>query len=207
MKKIQKFITLALSIILVAVSLVSCSPKLVFANGKILDKSTDIYYNYAPNTYEAVAVAKAVYTYWEQNDVEVAYHAIEGLPTSEYLVDEFGYVICAEGKDLPDLSGFGARSALLCTNTEVAMSIAEITNQATISALVDIYMNAQGETFSNTAIDTLSIKFISNDYPHLYFSLSVLIEEDSSVYLWNRDNGRYVSVGTLLDEYLASYIE
>lgn len=185
---------------------ISCGPKLVFEDGKILDTKTDVYYNFAPNTYEAIAIANAIYAVWEQNDVEVAYHAIEGLPTEEYLVDEYGYVICADGKELPELDGFEPAGALVCTNTDVAVSIGEIKEKATLKALVDLYMNGDSETFKNTAVDTLSIKFTSEKYPHLYFNLSVMIEEDRSVYLWNRDSGRYVNVGNLLDQYVEGYL-
>ena len=67
-------------------------------------------------------------------------------------------------------------------------------------------MNGDGEAFKNTAVDTLSIKFTSEKYPHLYFSLSVMIEEDRSVYLWNRDSGRYENVDSLLDQYVEGYL-
>ncbi len=205
MKFLRKISALLL-LICIMLAAVACGPKLVFEGGRILDTKTDVYYGFAPNTYEAVAIANAIYAVWEQNDVEVAYHAIEGLPTEEYLVDEYGYVICAEGKELPDLDGFEPTGALVCTNAEVAVSIGDIKDGATLSALVDLYINGKSVTFENTAVDTLSIKFTSEKYPHLYFSLSVMIEEDESVYLWNRDNGRYVNVGGLLDQYIEGYL-
>ncbi|MBR3963971.1 MAG: hypothetical protein IKJ80_01010 [Clostridia bacterium] len=205
MKFLRKISALLL-LICIMLTAISCGPKLVFEDGKILDTKTDVYYNFAPNTYEAIAIANAIYAVWEQNDVEVAYHAIEGLPTEEYLVDEYGYVICADGKELPELDGFEPAGALVCTNTDVAVSIGEIKEKATLNALVDLYMNGDSQTFKNTAVDTLSIKFTSEKYPHLYFSLSVMIEEDRSVYLWNRDSGRYVNVGSLLDQYVEGYL-
>ena len=205
MKFLRKISALVL-LLFVMLAAISCGPKLVFEDGKILDTKTDVYYNFAPNTYEAIAIANAIYAVWEQNDVEVAYHAIEGLPTEEYLVDEYGYVICAEGKELPDLDGFEPTGALVCTNAEAAVSIGDIKEKSTLNALVDLYINGKSVTFENTAVDTLSIKFTSEKYPHLYFSLSVMIEEDESVYLWNRDSGRYVNVGGLLDQYIEGYL-
>lgn len=205
MKTFQKIASFLLILVMLATT-VSCSSGLVFDKGKILDSKTGIYYDYAPNTYEAIAISNAIYSVWEQNDVEVAYHAIEGLSTEEYLVDEYGYIICAEDKALPDLDGFAPTSALICTNTEVAVSIGEINEKAKVSALVELYMNGESVNFENTAIDTLEVKFISEKYPNLYFNLSVMIEEDNSVYLWNRDNGKYINVGDMLDEYIESYL-
>ena len=205
--KFFRKISALLLLVFVALSAVSCgAPKLVLEDGKIFDTKTDIYYTFAPNTYEAMAIANAIYAVWEQNGVEVAYHAIEGLSTNEYLVDEYGYVICAEDKELPDLDGFEPTGALVCTNTEVAVSIGEIKEKSKLRALADLYMNGENVTFENTAVDTLSIKFTSEKYPHLYFNLSVMIEEDDSVYLWNRDSGRYVNVGDLLDQYIEGYL-
>lgn len=205
MKFLRKISALLL-LICIMLAAVACGPKLVLENGKILDSKTDVYYSFAPNTYEAMAIANAIYAVWEQNDVEVAYHAIEGLPTEEYLVDEYGYVICAEGKELPDLDGFEPTGALVCTNTKVAVSIGEIKEKAKLRALADLYMNGENVTFENTAVETLAIKFTSDKYPHLYFNLSIMIEEDDSVYLWNRDSGRYVNVGDLLDQYIEGYL-
>ena len=206
-KSMKTFRKIASFIIILAMlaTTVSCSSGLVFDKGKILDSKTGIYYGYAPNTYEAIAVSNNIYSVWEQNNVEVAYHAIEGLPTDEYLVDEYGYIICAVDKVLPDLDGFAPTSALICTNTEVAVSIGEINEKAKVFALVELYMNGESVNFENTAIDTLEVKFISEKYPNLYFNLSVMIEEDNSVYLWNRDNGKYINVGNMLDQYVESY--
>lgn len=206
MRSLRKISALVL-LVFIMLAAVSCgAPKLVLEDGKIFDTKTDIYYSFAPNTYEAMAIANAIYAVWEQNGVEVAYHAIEGLPTEEYLVDEYGYVICADGKELPDLGGFEPTGALVCTNTEVAVSIGEIKEKAKLNALADLYINGENVTFENTAVDTLSIKFTSDKYPNLYFNLSVMVEEDNSVYLWNRDNGRYVNVGDLLNQYIEGYL-
>jgi hypothetical protein len=131
---------------------------------------------------------------------------LETIGLKEVTMDEYGYVICAEDKELPDLDGFAPTGALVCTNTEAAVSIGDIKDGATLSSLVDLYINGKGVTFENTAVETLAIKFTSEKYPHLYFNLSVMIEEDESVYLWNRDSGRYVNVGDLLDQYIEGYL-
>lgn len=206
MKLIRK-ISISALLILSLLALSACAPKLVLDNGKILDTKTDVYYVFAPDAYEAVAISTEIYAIWEQNGVEIAYHAIAELPTEEYLVDEYGSVICAEGIELPELEGFKPVGALVCTNSEIASSIADIKDRSKINAIVNAYVNGESESFENTAVDTLTIKFTSDEFPHFYFNLSIMIEEDGRVYLYDRNIGRYVNVADLLDPYLEGYLD
>jgi hypothetical protein len=202
LKKLIAFCLIAASLAM----LTSCQPKIVVDDGRYLDKKTGIYYTYASSVYEVVGMTTDIYAILKENGVEKAYHAIEGASTEDYLVDEYGDILCAEGKDLPDLGGFKPSEAFVCTNTDRASSIAVIDNTALINKLVDIYTNGENVPFNNTAEHSFTVKFISEKYPFLYFNLTLMVEEDGSVYLWEREFSRYVNVGTLLDKYIEGHL-
>ena len=83
------------------------------------------------------------------------------------------------------------------------MVLTTVTDAADIAALIDAWQN--GEEVTYTGLEptvNLRVKFESEKYPGIYYSLIYLEYSDGSKVLYDRYAARCVNVGDVLIEYV-----
>ncbi len=203
MKTFKRIVCFSLALICLALSLTSCSNRLVMTGTGLTNKKTGVAYSYVLDpAYQPVEHAKDAYTKWKYNKITVEYYEIAGLSPEEWLYcPTLGEVLCSTGEELPGLDGFEATGALLCIEAAIPYSIYEITEQEFIDKIVARYLDPATPSYS-TVMETsnYSIKFKSEKYPEFYYSL-VLVSDVDGTYVHDRMTGRYIDMGDLFDEY------
>lgn len=203
MKKITRVITFAMAFICLALSLTSCSNRLVQSSGGFTHKKTGVsYYTVTNMCYQPIEYETEAYTKWKQNDVKVEYFAIKGLEPTEWLYcPMMSEIICSTYDPLPGIEGFDPTTAYICVESNTAYTIHEIVDQAKIDAIVERYLDENAPSYS-TVMETTNytIKFTSPAYPEFYYNM-VLVADEDGVYIHDRMANKYIDMGLLFEEY------
>ncbi len=209
MKIIRRIICFALALVCLALSLTSCSNRMVLNGGGLTHKKTGITYTYVFDPcYQPIEYQKDAYTKWKYNDVTVEYFAIAGLEPTEWLYcPVMGELICSTGEELPDVAGFEPTKAYICVEAATAYTIYEIKDQAEVDKIIERFIDESTPSYS-TIMETsnYSIKFESEKYPEFYYSM-ILVADMDGVYIHDRMSGRYIDMGSLFDEYSLYEVE
>lgn len=166
------------------------------------DKRNGVTYTDAPFRYEAVKMGKKYGKQTGQGG-ETVFYTIEGMDPAEWLTEEWGTVFYATSMPLPTLAEMEPVEVLICIEETSTFVVAEITGSDDIAELISEWEN--GEALEYPAVNpTLSrrVKFVSEKYPGIYYSLIYLEYSDGGKYLYSRDDGRFVEVGSLISDAL-----
>ncbi len=193
-----------MAIICLALSLTSCSDKLVMDGGGLTHKKTGIKYSYVLDVcYQPVAYNDTeAYTQWKYNDMKIDYYEIKDLDPAEWLYSPvLGELICSTGEELPGLSGFGAETAMICIEDVKPYSIYDISDSAVVEKIVARILD-EGTPSYSTILPSVNytLKFASKEYPQFYYSM-VLVADEDGVYIHDRMQGKYIDMGDLFDQY------
>lgn len=206
-KTMIRALSLALACLTLAGSLVSCSRlhKMVYdkENYTYTDQKTGIVYTDAPACYEPVAIGME-YAKWKYDrNSGVIFYEIGGMDPAKWLCEEGKTVFCAEGETIPTLTEMAPEKVHLCIEEAVTMVLTTITDTEDINALIDVWQNGEEVTYTGLEPDiNLRVKFESQIYPGLYYSLIYLEYSDGSKVLYDRYAGRCVNAGDALLEYV-----
>ncbi len=199
----KRFICFAMALICLALTLTSCSDKLVMDGSGLTHKKTGITYSYVMDVcYQPVGYDKDPYTKWKYNDMKIEYYAVQGLEPTEWLYSPIlGELLCSTGEVLPGIEGFGAETALICVEAVTPYSIYEIKDGAAVEQIIARLLDENTPSYS-TILPTsnYTLKFESKKYPHFYYSM-VLVADEDGVYIHDRMQGKYFDMGDLFDEY------
>lgn len=204
--KAIRILTLTLACVMLIACLTSCRlHKVKYDRERNLygDSRTGIYYADAPGCYEPVAIGKeyAKLTYGGKGGVVL--HEVGGMDPAQWLCEEGKTVFYAEGVKLPTLTEMAPEKVHLCIEEASTMILSTITDAEDIQALIDIWLN--GEEIAYTGLEpniNLRVKFESQTFPGLYYSLIYLEYGDGTKVLYDRYASRCVNVGDVLVEYV-----
>ncbi len=202
-KTLIRAAALALAL-LVLMPFCGCGNRLKFSKGGLTDTKKGITYRFVSGCYFPKAISEEVYATFKHGDVSLDYFPIEGLSPEEWLVSETGDVVYSGGDRLPDLKEFGAESMLICYNSEVIISFAEITDPAFISKVIDAYYADAEPKSPNYDSNTYRLMFSSPKYPALYYMLYLVSYEGGTLLCESGRTG--VDAGTLFDDYIEEYV-
>lgn len=205
-KNILRAVALSLCGVMLAASLVSCrlhKVKFDSVNNRYTDGRTDISYIDAPGCYEPVAIGKEYAKLSFGGKSSLKLYEIGGMDPAKWLCEEGKTVFYAEGETLPTLTEMAPERVHLCIEEASTMVLSTITDSADIAALMDVWLN--GEEVAYTGMEptlNLRVKFESQSYPGLYYSLIYLEYGDGSKVLYDRYASRCVNAGDVLFEYV-----
>ena len=205
-KQIIRVLALALAGVMLIGSLTSCRLHKVAYDSKsnaYIDHRTDIKYIDAPGCYEPVAIGKEYARMTYNGKTAVVFHEVGGMDPAKWLCEEGKTVFYAEGEKLPTLTEMAPEKVHLCIEEASTMILSTVTDAEDIAALIDIWLN--GEEVAYTGLEpnvNLRIKFESQSYPGLYYSLIYLEYGDGTKVLYDRYASRCVNVGDVLLEYV-----
>lgn len=160
------------------ISFVGCSKGSGFAfdGSKLVDKKNKVSYEYAPLSYEPMAVSETPYGEGE----DVSLYAIEGKDPLKWLTDGDGTVFHASTVKLPGLDEMNISYVEICTEGKESVKVeATVTDAADIAASVGSYSEAQsiyysGEDFAKS----YKIRFADTELGLYYSVLFIRYEND-----------------------------
>lgn len=182
--------------------LTGCGKRLVMSGTRLTDKQNHVSYSDVSGTYLAKAVSSEVYATFRLNGVKKNFYTIEGLDPLEWLSSEYGELFYSGTEVLPGLGGFGAESILICTNSDIPMSLYDIQDKALVERIVLAFESGENVDISNYLhADYYSVRFSSSRYPSLYYALKMVVTDDG-VFLYSRYDGIAVAMGDLFEGYV-----
>lgn len=205
--KISRFIRAAALLLTLVSILSSCT---LFLDTLVYDKTVNIFtdkkngvkYTDAPSCYEPTALGKE-YAKWKSAGEDVIFYEVEGMDPHMWLTEEGKTVFYAEDVTLPTLAQMAPHSIYVCVEQELSVAVAEITLAADITAVVTAWETGEAVAYPGTSPDsTFRIKFLSNQYPGIYYSLIYVSYSDGTSYLYSRDSGKCVAAGDIIDAYI-----
>ena len=198
-KKISnRFFSLSLAVVVLigALSFVSCNNKLVYEDGKFYCARTKVTYVEADFQYYPVSISAEKYGTLKENGEKTDLFSIENVAPEKWLATADGRLFCAEGEFVPTLAEFSADKILVCKEgTSLTMSVAELSSPQDVLAVLESLSNGVPVEYPTTgeAAEFLSIRFSSQLYPWLYYSTSyVEFEEDVCITDYVSDLSSYV---------------
>lgn len=205
-KQIIRVLTLALACVMLVGSLTACRLHKVAYDKEdnvYADSRTGIRYIDAPGCYEPVAIGKEYARMTYNGKTAVVFHEVGNMDPAKWLCEEGKTVFYAEGEKLPTLTEMAPEKVHLCIEEASTMVLSTITDAGDISALIDVWLN--GEEVPYTGLEpsiNLRVKFESQTYPGLYYSLIYLEYGDGTKVLYDRYAARCVNAGDVLFEYV-----
>ncbi len=219
-----KRIVIALATLTLALSLCSCGGAKIKYNGEdgsYTDKKGNAYLR-APAAYEPVSyMSEKSYGTLTAGIGEFELYQIANTPEGEWLTTDDGDVLYRDGIKLPTLAEFGTDYIYICREGEKIHAFAKIEKSDEVAALLDAYLEGESIPYpSRVATESLRLRFVSDDYPFLYYRLTYLeYSSDVIVYstdaygneletnygkyfIYNRDDGRCVPVGDAVHTYV-----
>ena len=202
MKKLLKRILCA-ALVLCAVSLTACEEKIRVdvhltydaERDALVEDSRGLDYRFASVSYEPATITEP-YADWE----DVILYTVKGWDPRELLTEAYsgiGGLLYAADKPLPALADMNCSEILVCTSSSMTVCLStvddeevvtEAVNQLTQGALVDLPEDGQ---------ETYHLKFRSDDYEGLYYSVLFIIRgdgEEGDYFLYDRGTKRCVEV-------------
>ena len=198
--------TLALACVMLVGSLTACRLHKVAYDKEdnvYVDGRTDVRYIDAPGCYEPVAIGKEYAKMTYNGKTAVVFHEVGNMDPAKWLCEEGKTVFYAEGEKLPTLTEMAPEQVHLCVEEASTMILSTVTDAEDISALIDVWLNGEEVAYTGLEPDiNLRVKFESQTYPGLYYSLIYLEYSDGTKVLYDRYASRCVNVGDILLEYV-----
>lgn len=200
---------------LLTVTMLACSSCNLFLhtvkydkeNNLYIDKSTGISYTDAPLCYEAGKIGDEYARWHSAKDADIIISEIEGVDPRNYLTADDGIVLYAEGQKMPTLDEMNVTEVLICAEDVYSVSLASMSDKADIAALIKSWENGEEVEYQAlTPSKKYTVKFLSEDYPWLYYNLIFFQYSDGSSYLYCRDDGRCVKASAELVEFIGKNV-
>lgn len=185
-------VAVALALLVTLGCVAGCSDHMEETGGVLKTENGKISFYHASTVYEAVEVGKKIGTLTEIK-ITVDVYAIEGQSTDEWRVTEDGYVLYAEGVQLPTLADMAPTSLEVCTQSS-GKRIRLITDETVIADAVKAYTEGGSEADYALAplepLHTYQVRFLSETYDFLRYTVTY-IEYSEDVVQDEINYGRY----------------
>lgn len=194
----------------VASLLCGCSkgPTIVDSSQGCVDKDSGITYVHAPMCYEPVALGEQYGSLKVGDKITYALHEIDGMDRARWLSTEVGDVLYAEGTHLPTLTEMKPVRLRICMDGATVVEVLCMDDAKTVQAVAARYEEGDAVTKpSQSAPVQYTVRFVSEEYPGLYYTLTYLeyassVEENGVDYgryfLYDRMSGRLSAVGSAI---------
>lgn len=188
---IERLLCLSLAILLLALSLVSCSKGNKFkADGLgYVDKKTKVVYALAPLCYEPIALEEDIYG----TDGELEFYKIKGQDPLERVGEADGGVFYSEDLTIPYIDKMNVSRLEICTNAQQIYIRDTVTDSSEISELINAYVSAEGIYYPNYAASrSYKLRFADSSLGIFYCLEFIRYEKD---YVYTK-NGEEINYGT-----------
>lgn len=202
MKRFAKT-AIAAALLTSALFLNGCNSTLMslsYTDDQFINKGENLYYNYAPISYEPVSVGEP-YAYCA--DMEMTFCEIPGVDPKEWLTEEFSgtatTVLYNENITLPTLAELDPDKIFVCLSGERIFSLATVEDQAAIDEIIRVFNEGEEAVWPLVnATLTYHLKFYSEkNAPAIYYNL-IYGEFAEGNFLYEQGTGRCVEVGSLI---------
>lgn len=197
MKKI--IITALLTAAMLTMSACSSLVKIEYKDNYFVDSAHKIQYDMASVSYEPVSVGAE----YAQCGKTLLYE-IPGAEPTEWLTEAYegiGSIFFSTEIALPTLAEMKPNNIQICVTNVKTISIGSVTEQSDIDDIVDVLTNGE-EVMTPPKGDSYDLKFLSEVYPFLQYSVVYIKCSDGSRYLYDRGARKTVNAGDLLEKYL-----
>lgn len=202
--RIMRSIKLTAALLVALLLLCSCTGELKYDSSlkRYVNNKTGAAYIDAPMYYEACEVGEK-YAVWKNDYITVDFYTIEGADPLLWLTEEGGTVFYSDKATLPELTDLNVTEVMIgVEGNDRFFTSVEVTSPEHIAALIEAWETGESIEYpAITANATYRVKFVSDNYPFLYYSL-IYLEYSDGAYLYCRDNGRCVPAGSLIRQYL-----
>ena len=209
----KRIISIFLSIVILSVSLMSCSAKIVkmeFSENSDLVAEDGTVYKYAPVGYEPTAQGEEYGLI--EGIMEEKLYKIGDMDPTLWLTTEYSgaatTVYYSESIELPSFEELSPELCYICEQGEKAYSIytlgeaegeGEVVEEI-VSAIYD--EEAEPEIWPRSDADeTYMLKFYSEKWPAIYYNL-VYAQCESGGYIYDRASKKCVAIGDILNGYI-----
>ncbi len=166
------------------------------------EKSSGVSYLTAPLCYEAVSIA-GEYAVWDSGRADVVFYGIGDKEPLEWLTVEDKTVFYADSLTLPSLDDMQVSEAIVCAEGEYTVAIAKITEGAELENLKSLWLRGDAcDCPLKQTENKYRLKFASEKYDWLYYSLSYIEDGEGGYYLYDRYADRCVSIGEAVNKYI-----
>jgi len=184
---------------LITMSACSSLVRIEYKDNYFVDSAHNIQYDMASVSYEPVSVGAE----YAQCGKTLLYE-IPGADPTQWLTEAYegiGSVFYSTEIALPTLAEMKPNNVQICVTNVKTISIGSITEQADIDAVVDALTNGESVMMppNGTSFD---LKFLSETYPFLQYSVVYIKCADGGRYLYDRGARKTVKAGDLLERYL-----
>ncbi len=183
---------LALTLVPLMLCLASCGMTLKESGAEgAVDKSSGTVWKHASTCYEAIELGEKVGKLQVSSKYSLDLHKITDMDETKWLATQDGDVLYAEGTTLPTLTEMNPTSARICVEDETTKALGVIQDAEKLSAIMSAYTQDKSLDYpAKIPLRTYRVRFISPDYPGLYYSLTYI--EYSADYVSNDVNyGKY----------------
>ncbi len=185
-------LSVALSVLLLALSLSSCKTIVELGDNGLYDKKNEIKYINASTVYEPAELGKE-YGVLKLSDKEShKLFVIEGIDPEKMLATEDGDIVYASDLTMPTLSEMDPAALHICMDTaNTTYVIGSIAEKSKIDRIVEAYENPPAiHSPVQSPMRTHRIRFESPDHPGFYYSLTYA-EYAEDVVIDGTSYGRY----------------
>lgn len=176
---------------------------LAYEDDQLVDKKRGIRYVAASISYEPVSVGEK---YAECKEAELALYAIPGASPAEWLAEKsegIGLVFHATTVTLPTLTAFEPTKVLVGLTADVFIPLAEIVDAADMAAVAAQLETGEKTVLPATYAQSYTLKFVSEKYPAIYYTVRYLDCGDNCFYLYDPGEKKAVRADGLLEKYLS----
>lgn len=189
--KLKKAGSFAVLLLVVGIFLTGCGETLRETEGVVKSKDGSKTFQHASTTYEAVETGKKIGKLTYTGDASEEVYEIEGLSPDEWLVTEDGYVLYADGVHLPSLAEMNPQTVQICAYRQSVHVLRTVSNAEILSDAVHAYTEGENlEYWGQEPLRSYKLRFVSNEYPALYFSV-LYLEYGEDLVLDDVNYGRY----------------
>lgn len=200
-------LTAALAALLLLLCSCTNSIKYDSSTRQYVDQSTGAAYTDAPMCYEARVMGDK-YAVWKNEIASVDFYTVKDADPLLWLVEEGGTVFYSDRVTLPTLREMNVNEVMVCVDYSTKQYVlAEIFDAEHIDAIIEAWETGESVEYPATAPNVnYRVKFASESYPFLYYSL-IYLEYSDGAYLYCRDTDRCVPAGDIIRGYLDGTLE
>lgn len=186
------------------VLLFSCSSviSLSYEDDLLVDKKNNVSYTFASVSFEPALIGEK---YAEYKKLNVELYTIPGLSPSKWLAEQYegiGSIFYSTDINLPALAEFEANKVMICITADVSLPLAEITDLQDISAIIEQIDNGERAIIPPTCENSYTLKFVSEKYPFIYYTLRYLDCGDGRYYFHDRGTKKSVHANDIIEKYI-----
>ncbi len=191
--------TLALALLLCALSMTSCKVRLEVGESGIYDEKNDVRYIYAPPVYEAVDKEEEYGTLKLNENVSIDLFTIPDTDPIHMLTTTDLDILHASDLPMPTLAEMNPSSVHICVDgSDKSYELFAITDPASIEQLVQICSESESlyEYYpAKTPTRNYRVRFASETYTGIYYTLTY-VEYASDVEIDGVSYGKYFFLHT-----------